>query len=465
MIHCRDQQAVVPTPDTIVALSTPTGRSGIGVIRLSGAHSLDYARLLLRDENFNPEPNRATLKNLHDPETGETLDRALITYFKSPRSFTGEDIVELSCHGSPVLLMRVIDSLLFIGARAAGPGDFTFRALSNGRMNLTQAEAIRDLIDAQTHAAVRQAARQLGGELSARLQPVKDALIKIIVPLESALEFVEDDLPELAVEELSNQLADLAQKLSDLAQTFRSGRLLKDGLKVALVGCPNAGKSSLFNRLLSIDRAIVTDTPGTTRDSLSEFLNLQGVPILITDTAGMRVSNDPIEHLGMGRTRRAIADADLVIVVIDGTQPLTPDVEVLFTELVEVTYIIALNKNDLDSFLEARPDGFIDCERCISVSARTGSGFDKLQRAILDSFNFRSLESEGLLITNSRHFDLLRRATDALHSSQEALRQRLSEDLVLVGLYDALRFLGELTGEITPETILSQIFASFCIGK
>jgi tRNA modification GTPase len=213
------------------------------------------------------------------------------------------------------------------------------------------------------------------------------------------------------------------------------------------------------------DRAIVTDTPGTTRDSLSEFLNLQGIPILITDTAGMRVSNDPIEHLGMGRTRRAIADADLVIVVIDGTQPLSLDVKTLFTELVEVAYIIALNKNDLDSFLEARPDGFIDCERCISVSARTGSGFDKLQRAILDSFNFRSLESEGLLITNSRHFDLLRRAIDALHSSQEALRQRLSEDLVLVGLYDALRFLGELTGEITPETILSQIFASFCIGK
>jgi tRNA modification GTPase len=447
-----------------VALSTPTGRSGIGVIRLSGAHSLDYARLLLRDEKFIPEPNRATLKNLHDPETGETLDRALITYFKSPRSFTGEDIVELSCHGSPVLLMRVIDSLLFIGARAADPGDFTFRALSNGRMNLTQAEAIRDLIDAQTHAAVRQAARQLGGELSARLQPVKDALIKVIVPLESALEFVEDDLPELAVEEISNQLANLAQKLSDLAQTFRSGRLLKDGLKVALVGCPNAGKSSLFNRLLSIDRAIVTDTPGTTRDSLSEFLNLQGVPILITDTAGMRVSNDLIEHLGMGRTRRAIADADLVIVVIDGTQPLTFDVEALFTELVGVAYIVALNKNDLDSF-SPRLDRFIDCERCISVSARTGLGFDKLQRAILDSFNFRSLESEGLLITNSRHFDLLRRAIDALHSSQEALRQRLSEDLVLVGLYDALRFLGELTGEITPETILSQIFASFCIGK
>ncbi|MDT7540708.1 MAG: tRNA modification GTPase [Acidobacteriota bacterium] len=455
----------MPASDTIVALSTPTGRSGIGVIRLTGPHSLDYTRLLLRDELFTPEPNRVTLKNLHDPETGETLDRALITYFKSPRSFTGEDIVELSCHGSPVLLLRVIDSLLSIGARAADPGDFTLRALSNGRMNLTQAEAIRDLIDAQTHTAVRQATRQLDGELSARLQPVKDALIKIIVPLESALEFVEDDLPKLAAEGISNELVSLAQKLDDLAQTFRSGRLLKDGLKVALVGCPNAGKSSLFNRLLSIDRAIVTDIPGTTRDSLSELLNLQGIPVLVTDTAGVRVSNDPIERLGMGRTRRAIADADLVIVVIDGTRPLTLDDKMIFSELAEVTYLIALNKNDLDSFASSRLDGFIDSVKCISVSAKTGAGFDQLQRAILDSFDFKSLECEGLLITNSRHFDLLRRAIDALHSSQKAFRQRLSEDFVLVGLYDALRFLGELTGETTPETILSQIFASFCIGK
>ncbi|HEX8853648.1 MAG TPA: GTPase, partial [Pyrinomonadaceae bacterium] len=239
----------MPASDTIVALSTPTGRSGVGVIRLSGPHSLEHARRLLRDEDFAPEPNYVTLKNLRDPHTGEVLDRALVTYFKSPHSFTGEDTVELSCHGSPLLLLRVIDTLLELGARAADPGEFTLRALSNGRMNLTQAEAIRDLIDAQTNAAVRQAARQLGGELSARIRPVKDTLINIIVPLESALEFVEDDLPELAAVEIEYQLAGLAEDLSQLANTFRSGRLLKDGLKVALVGRPNAGKSSLFNRL------------------------------------------------------------------------------------------------------------------------------------------------------------------------------------------------------------------------
>jgi tRNA modification GTPase len=455
----------VPAPDTIVALSTPHGRSGIGVIRLSGDRSLDYTRVLLRDEQFTPEPNRVILKSLHDPESGETLDRALITYFKTPHSFTGEDIIELSCHGSPVLLIRVIDALLQLGARAADAGEFTLRSLSHGRMNLTQAEAVRDIIDAQTHAAVRQAARQLGGELSARLQPVKDALIKIIVPLESALEFVEDDLPEIALERIGAQLADLTQNLEDFASTFRSGRLLKDGLKVTLVGRPNVGKSSLFNKLLSLERAIVTDIPGTTRDSLSEVLNIQGIPVLLTDTAGVRAANDPIEHLGIERTRRAIADADMVVVVVDGAQSLTSEDETLFAEVVEGKYLIALNKSDLESFAESRLNGLNTSSKRIPVSARTGAGLDELRRAMLGTFDYENSQSEGLLITSARHFDLLRRAADSLRLSQELLHQKSSEDLILVGLYDALRFLGEITGETTPEDVLSQIFASFCIGK
>ncbi|HYE64219.1 MAG TPA: tRNA uridine-5-carboxymethylaminomethyl(34) synthesis GTPase MnmE, partial [Pyrinomonadaceae bacterium] len=342
------------TTDTIVALSTPPGRSGIGIIRLSGERSLEIARALVRDGRFLPEPNHVSLKNIRDPETGEVLDRALITYFKSPHSFTGEDVIELSCHGSPVLLRYLIELVLKLDARAAGPGEFTLRALSHGRLNLSQAEAVRDLINAQTNAAARQAARQLGGELSARLQPLKDALLDIIVPLESSLEFVEDDLPEIAIDHLNDKLSDLAQQVDALASTFRAGRLLRQGLKVPLVGRPNVGKSSLFNSLLLLDRAIVTDIPGTTRDSLSELIGLEGVPVLLTDTAGIRTTTDKIENLGVERTRRAIADADLVIVVLDGSQPLTDEDEEMLAEVTASPHLIALNKCDLDFF---RHDG------------------------------------------------------------------------------------------------------------
>ncbi len=453
------------TTDTIVALATPPGRSGIGLIRLSGPHSLQYVSSLLREDDFSPDSHRASLRTLRDPESNEILDRALITYFKSPHSFTGEDVVELSCHGSPVLLLHIIDALLRLGARTADPGEFTLRALSNGRLNLSQAEAVRDLIDAQTHAAVRQAARQLGGELSARLQPLKDTLIEIIVPLESSLEFVEDDLPQLALERISRQLQELAENLESLAETFRAGRLLKEGIKVALIGRPNAGKSSVFNRLLTSDRAIVTDLPGTTRDTLSEVVNVEGVPVLLIDTAGVREAGDQIERLGIERTRRAIADADLIVVVVDGSQPPTAEDLAIFTEIVETKHFIALNKNDVLSFNEDRFSSLTTGVKSVSVSAKTGAGFDSLRRAILEPFINNGAHDAGFLITNARHFDLLRRAAASLRSSQVTVEQGASEDLILAGLYDALRLLGEITGETTPEDILSEIFSTFCIGK
>ncbi|HEX9918379.1 MAG TPA: tRNA uridine-5-carboxymethylaminomethyl(34) synthesis GTPase MnmE, partial [Pyrinomonadaceae bacterium] len=452
------------SPDTIVALSTPPGRSGIGVIRLSGPRSLDYVKTLLRNADFSPEPNRVSLQTLRAPASDEVLDRALVTYFKAPHSFTGEDVVELSCHGSPVLLLHVIDALLSLGARAADPGEFTLRALSNGRLNLSQAEAVRDLIDAQTDAAVRQAARQLGGELSARLQPFKDALVELIVPLESSLEFVEDDLPQVALERISHRLQELIQNLESLSETFRSGRLLKEGIKVALVGRPNVGKSSVFNKLLASDRAIVTDIAGTTRDSLSELLSIEGIPILLTDTAGVHKAGDRIERLGIERTRRAIADADLVVIVIDGSQPLTPEDDAVFAEVIETKRFIVINKCDLETFDEGRLNGLNDGIEYVTVSAMTGEGFESLRHAILKPFSDKGTQEAGFLITNARHFDLLCRAATSLRSSQMVINQGASEDLIVVGLYDALRFLGEITGETTPEDILSEIFATFCIG-
>jgi tRNA modification GTPase len=459
------QRSAVRTPDTIVALSTPPGRGGIGVIRLSGPASLDYTRNLLSKTDFSPEPNRATLKTLRHPDSGHDLDQALVTYFKSPRSFTGEDVVELSCHGSPVLLLEVVDLLLKLGARAADPGEFTLRALSNGRLNLSQAEAVRDLIEARTNAAARQAARQLGGELSSRLKPIKDSLLEIIVRLESSLEFVEDDLPDVALENLRLQLGDLIHNLETLSRSFSSGRLLKDGLKVTLVGRPNVGKSSVFNRLLAFNRAIVTDIPGTTRDSLSELLNLEGVPVLLTDTAGVRSAEDPIERLGIERTRQAMADADLIVAVIDGSQPLTSEDESLIAELPARDHIIAINKSDLTQFAAVKINVAAQGIKSIPISAKSGAGLDELRDAILNPFTACGLNDTDFLITNARHADLLRRAADSLHASQTTIDEGATEDLILVGLYDSLQFLGKITGETTSEDVLSQIFATFCIGK
>ena len=450
---------------TIVALSTPPGRSGIGVIRISGERALDLTRSLARDSEFCPEPNRVILKSIYDPDTLEVIDRVVVTFFKSPHSYTGDDVIELSCHGSPPLLLRILDSLLLFGARAAEPGEFTMRAVANGRLNLTQAEAVRDLIEAQTHAAVRQAARQLGGELSKRLQPIKDALLEIIVPLESSLEFVEDDLPEDIARNIEQRLSALSVKLDEMADSFRRGRLLKDGLRAALIGRPNVGKSSLFNSLLSSERAIVTEIPGTTRDTISEVINIEGIPVLITDTAGVRLSSDKIEQLGIERTRRAVADADLIIVVLDGSQTLTDEDREIIREAVGNRCVLALNKSDLESFRISNAQLLDDNIVSVSVSAKTGKGLDTLCAQIIKPFASGHLDESSFVITNARHYDLLRRTSEALQSSQGLLRENVTEELVLANLYESLRFLGEITGETTPEDILSQIFSTFCIGK
>jgi tRNA modification GTPase len=456
--------------DSIVALSTPPGRSGIGVIRISGPSSLTILRKLTGDEAFDPQPNLLTLRNLVDPFSGETLDEALVCFFKAPHSFTGEDVVELHCHGSPVLLRTIIDNVLRLDARLADPGEFSLRAVMNGRLRLTEAEGIRDLIDAQTDAAARQATRQLKGEVSHRLEPAKQALLKIIVRLESSLEFVEDDLPAVEQDEIENALGKLRTDLQLLADTFGRGKLLHDGLKVALVGRPNVGKSSLFNRLLGHGRAIVTEIPGTTRDTIAEPIGLDGVPISLIDTAGIRAATDRIESIGVDRTRRAAADADLIIVVVDGSEPLNEEDVVVFNDVADKLHILAVNKSDLSNYSTAQfSDQASDRDHnrvtTLAVSAITEAGLADLRAAILKPFVNGSDASEGLLITNARHHDLLLRCVSAIGSSEQLVRERASEELILVGLHNALRYLGEITGETTTEDILGQIFATFCIGK
>jgi len=438
---------------TIVALSTPTGRGAIAIVRLSGPESRAILRALT-PEFDNVKARRATLARIRVPASSETVDEALVTYFPAPHSVTGEDVVELACHGSPIIVRQIIDLALDAGALLAGPGEFTLRALSNRKINLAQAEAIRDLIAAQTNAAVKQASRQIGGELSNTLQGFQSTLIKIIVLLESALEFVEDDLPLNERQTIEDSLKTVRQGVDSLANSFASGRLLQDGIKVAIVGSPNVGKSSLFNRLVEQDRAIVTHIPGTTRDTLSEAIDIGGIPVVLTDTAGLRETDDSIESLGIQRTLRALSDADLVLEVIDATDCLT---ERLQTP--GVPSIAVLNKCDLLDGTNAAP-----VANAIKLSALTGEGLDLLRTAILDNFKQSDQDNDGLLITNARHHDLLRSATTELDQALELI-SCVSEELVLVPLHNALKCLGAITGETTTEDILTQIFATFCIGK
>lgn len=449
--------------DTIVAVATPPGRSAIAVIRLSGPRSVEILRSLVRDEQFTPEPNRIVLKKIIQ-QTGEVLDYALISYFAAPHSFSGEEMVEISCHGSPVIVRQILDLTLTFDARLAGPGEFTLRACRNGKMNLSEAEAIRDLIDARTNAAAVQATRQLSGELSRALAPCKQQLIGVIVTLESALEFVEDDLPQVQLVAMQNQLSDVQKKIKDLADTYSTGHLLRDGIKVAIVGRPNVGKSSLFNKLLRLDRAIVTEVPGTTRDSLTESISLHGIPVSLTDTAGIRKAGDKIEAIGVERTHRVIADADLLLVVLDGSVELLPEDLVVLSQTSDATHIIAINKSDLNQKASIENE-IPPLTRVVHLSALTGEGLDALTAAILEPFGRVDSEETGLLITDSRHYDLLRRAQDSVGEAVGLLREEAGEEIVLLGLHNALKFLGEITGETTTEDLLSEIFSTFCIGK
>ena len=447
--------------NTIVALSTPRGRGALAVIRLSGPETISIVRRLADLHKL--EPRHATLIKLRRPKDKEILDEVLLSYFPAPHSLTGEDVVEISCHGSPAIVRSIMDATLDLGAVLAGPGEFTLRALSNGKINLAQAEAIRDLIAAQTDAAVKQASRQLNGELSNALGPIKEKLIEVIVLLESALEFVEDDLPAPRLEEIDHELTAMSAGVEKLAKTFNAGRLLQDGVRVTISGRPNVGKSSLFNNLMERERAIVTDVPGTTRDTLSEAIDLEGIPVVLTDTAGLRETTDNIETIGMERTRRAMGDSDLILVVLDGANELGPLDHELLSETASARRLVVMNKSDLAEF--KRSSGCIEQLEAITVSARTGEGLSGLRAAILASVNSKEMEDGSLLITNARHFDLLCSTQHEIDVARTALRDRHSEELVLAPLHNALRFLGQITGETTTEDILSEIFATFCIGK
>lgn len=446
--------------DTIAAVSTPPGRGGIGIVRLSGPNARAIAESMLRFPGIQSswKPWSAVLAELPDA-SGHAVDQVVVTYFAAPRSYTAEDVIEISCHGAPVVLRFALERACASGARLAEPGEFTLRAYLNGRIDLPRAEAVRDLIDATTLYQARIAAQQVGGSVSLRLKPVKEQLLELIALLEAGIDFAEDDISVAPPEEILRRIDPVLTAVHALIASFAYGKLVHQGFTLAIVGRPNVGKSSLFNRLLEQDRAIVTDVAGTTRDLVSEVAVIEGIPVKFVDTAGIRPGQDIVEKLGIERSYQAMADADLTVVVVDLSSPLEPpDLQLIEKAQQQGRSLVAGNKCDLPPRAEAG--------NALRVSALTGEGLAELRHAIIDSIAPRGrLEQEGGFITSLRHEQLLQETREALEQAQRATAQGIPHEMLLLDLYAALRPIDGITGATTADDILNRIFSTFCIGK
>ncbi len=461
------------TEDTLVAIATPPGRGGIGVVRLSGDRAIEIAAGLIRFRTLPLETQRATLGEFVDPKTARVMDQVVVTCFRRPRSYTAEDMMEISCHGAPVILKYFVECCLEGGARAAEPGEFTMRAFLNGRIDLTQAEAIRDLVESQTLYQARVAAMQLEGAVSARLKPHKQVLLELIAQLEAGIDFAEDDVPVMDWPEILRRLDAISADLEQLVHGYEYGRIVREGLSLAIVGRPNVGKSSLFNRLLNEDRAIVTATPGTTRDLVTESANISGIPLRFVDTAGIREAKDEAEKIGVAKSFQAIADSDLRLLVLDTSQEWTAEDADLFGKVRPMgPLLVACNKSDLPARLsreELEPRLSMDGETARTVetvwtSALTGDGLPQLKEKILE-VAAPAHDLGGEFITNLRHQQLIQDSLRALARARQAAAERVPHEMLLLDLYDALRPLDTITGATYVDDILSVIFSTFCVGK
>ena len=459
--------------DTIAAISTPPGRGGIGIVRLSGPQAASIAVQLVQ-LSHPLEHGHARLADVLDGVAGidaGRIDEAIVTYFAAPHSYTTDDLVEIAAHGSPVVLELLLSRAMALGARLAEPGEFTQRAFLSGRLDLTQAEAVRDLIEAQTLTQARQAASQLGGALSRRVQPAKQALVELIALLEAGIDFAEDDLEVTPQKEIAERIDRLTPPLAALEASFTRGRVVHDGLTLAIVGRPNAGKSSLFNRLVERDRAIVTATPGTTRDTVSERISLDGIPLELVDTAGLREGLrdglEEAEKLGIARSREALADAALVVVVLDSTQPLNDEERGLLNSVAGRSALVAWNKIDLAP--ASRSANGLAPRECnglpvVATSALTGEGIAALRERILTMATGGAASEPGML-TSMRHRNAIGTALGAMVDAAQANASCIPHEMILIDLYRALWALDSLTGQTTPDDILNLIFSTFCIGK
>ncbi|MGQ9919781.1 MAG: tRNA uridine-5-carboxymethylaminomethyl(34) synthesis GTPase MnmE [Desulfobacca sp.] len=454
-------------PDTIAAIATPPGQGGIGIVRLSGPQALAIATRLFRPRVPRPGPypsHRLLLGQIIAPDDGQVIDEVLLSYMQAPHSYTREDVVEINCHSGWAVLQQILNLVLQHGARLAEPGEFTQRAFLSGRLDLTQAEAVLEVIQARSAASLKVAAGHLSGGLGQTIARHRQAILDLLALVEADLDFGEE-VPALDYQQLLPALQDLSREIETLATSYGQGRIWREGLQVVLAGRPNVGKSSLLNRLLQTDRALVTDIPGTTRDVIAEQVVINGLPVCLLDTAGLRQTEDTVEVLGVARTRQHLAQADLVLYLIDASQPWQPEDTVQLESLAGQKILLLLNKCDLPMVLSPEALALLWPHQVVVLSALTGAGIPELRQAIVQAAMDQALQPSGQMVTQARHYQHLRQCQDYLSQTQNLIAAAAPPELLACDLRAAAQELGAILGLEIGEEVLDRIFSQFCLGK
>lgn len=459
--------------DTIAAISTAVGEGGIGIVRISGQEAIDIADKIFKSyQQADKKLSKVNTYTAHyghiiDPNTEQIVDEVISLVMKAPKTYTKEDVVEINCHGGVVPLQKILDLVLDVGARLAEPGEFTKRAFLNGRIDLSQAEAIMDVITSQTEAGLEVAMDQLEGGLSDQIESISQKILELLANLEAAIDFPEDEIEDFDPEELEKRVIEILEEIEDLIATSKRGRIVREGIQTAIVGKPNVGKSSLLNALLRENRAIVTEVPGTTRDAIEEVINIDGIPLKIIDTAGIREAENEIEKIGIEKSQKFLEQADLILLVLDAHCGITAEDKEIIKLAREKDTIVVVNKIDLESELDLkRLKEELNMEAIVETSATEGRGIEKLENLISEMvFGGQIKATDQTLITNLRHKEALEDACKNMKQVKKTIEQDLPVDFVTIDLKGALEKLGKITGDTVDEDIIDRIFADFCLGK